>query len=366
MKRCISGIALVHILFLGLPSGVDAAPGGLQVQAYRHANRHVNRRAGQLWRTIRARTGKVRPANKLQLKGFLEGNLPHLQAPEPVSFSKNLLKKGLVDASYQRTHPMYQRLAASNWYANEPQIARLQRLANQLRANRKLPRSTPIAEVEFLSFDLEATGGRKGSFDKKKRQFRAGQDEIIQFGYTVVRDGRVIEQGTMDVNPSLFVPGPILRLTGLTMERLRAAKPLEAHAERILELMQGRVLVGHDAIKNDWAWMQSNFARLGVHLPGPTGLIADTRLMSFTVDPKGLGLRPMVERFGITVDSAGRFHDAGVDALATAKVMGEVARNNGVQTLGQLMQLNETGRAIRAREAQRVNAQNVSPLPPRN
>lgn len=342
MKRQLLGIALVHLLFLGHLAHLDAAPQRTQEHI------RVNRQASQLWRTIRARTGKVRPAHRLQIKGFLEGNLPNLAPPDPVRFSKGQLKRGLVDASYQRTHPMFQRLAAANWYAQEPQIAGLQRLADNLRANRKIPRSTPMAEVEFLAFDLEATNGRRGSYDKVKGRFRAGYDEIIQFGYAVIRGGRVIEKGAIDIKPTIPVAAVVARITGITSERLGQAQPLEAHAKKILELMQGRILVGHDAIRADWPWLQSNFARLGVHLPGPKGLIADTRLSSFTIEPLGLGLRALGDRFQVNVAADGRFHDAGYDAVATAAAMQGVAAHHGSATLGDLLQLNEVGRQIRA------------------
>jgi DNA polymerase III epsilon subunit-like protein len=244
-------------------------------------------------------------------------------------------RKDSRDASFRGSHPMFQRLARAGWYRN-PKLGELQALADNLRMTRALSPSTPLSQVEILAFDLEASGGSKGRFDAKKGKLFLGWDEITQFGYTIYRGGAKVQSGTIDIRPDVAIEPVVQRITKLTPEKLANAARFESVASQILTLMQGRVLVGQGSFKNDWAWLQSNFARLGVDLPGPRGLMFDTHVLSFHSFPQGTGLKNLVARYGV---DKGQNHNAGYDAAAAGAVLQAMLRERGAVTLGDAFRL---------------------------
>jgi DNA polymerase III epsilon subunit-like protein len=278
----------------------------------------------------------------VRIRGLLVGEAPEVWAREPAQSSK---KKGVPDsrdATYGNTHPMFKRLASSGWYRSG-MIEKLQKLADSLRETRSISRSTPLAQTEFLVFDLEATGGSKGRFDGSKRRFLSGWDEITQFGYSIYRGGQKVSSGNFTIRPDVRIDPFVERLIGLNAAKLATSPRFEEVAERILTLMKGRVLVGQSAIKNDWSWLQSNFARLGVDLPGPGGLMLDTYNLSFLKFPEGTSLKNLVSHYGL---ERGHNHDAGYDATATAEVFHAQLRERGVQTLGDAFRLQDEANVI--------------------
>jgi len=271
----------------------------------------------------------------VQVRGLLAGTTTPRLAPSGTPQDSR-------DASYRGAHPMFQRLARSGWYRSA-QIGDLQRLANNLRTTRSIAPRTPLSQVELLAFDLEASGGSKGRFDAKKGKLLLGWDEITQFGYTVYRGGRAVQSGTIDIRPDVAIEPVVQRITGLTPAKLANAARFEHVASQILTLMQGRVLVGQGAIKNDWGWLQSNFARLGVDLPGPRGLILDTHLLSFHSFPQGTGLKNLVQHYQV---EKGRNHNAGYDAAAAGAVRHAMLRERGAATLGDAFRLQAQGQEL--------------------
>jgi DNA polymerase III epsilon subunit-like protein len=243
---------------------------------------------------------------------------------------------------------MYKRLVKSGWFANEKRIDGLQKLASGLRAARALPSATPLSQVEFIVLDLEATNGSSGVYKLNKGtgkgRFLAGWDEIFQFGYAVVRNGAVLGRGVIDLRPTLPIDRVVERITGVKNADLNQALPLEERAEEILELISGRVIVGHGALRKDWPWLQSNFARLGVHLPGPRQMTVDTQLLSFNVEATGMSLERLAER--LQVNFGGKHHNAGADADVTASCLLRLIEASAANTLGELLAYQARGEAV--------------------
>jgi len=235
---------------------------------------------------------------------------------------------------------MFQRLHRAGWYQRTGAINKLQVKADKLRKNRKISLKTPLSEVEFLSFDLEATNGNAGSYKKGLKAFLSGYDEVIQFGYTVHKGGKIVKRGTIDIKPDVAIAEPVARLTKLNENKLAKAKRFEDVAGKIIDVMHGRVLVGQSAIKKDWGWLQSNFARLGVDLPQPKRMILDTRLLSFNYLPAGGGLKGLAEHFRVSQAQA---HNAGDDAAVTGNVLNAMMTRSGARTLGDAFRLQHVG-----------------------
>ncbi len=276
--------------------------------------------------------GPLKPGQLVQVRALLSGAHPELFKPAAAPAGNPPDSR---DASYRGAHPMFQRLARAGFYRSA-KVGELQRLADSLRTTRALAPSTPLGQVELLAFDLEASGGSKGRFDAKKGKLHLGWDELTQFGYTIYRGGVAVRSGTIDIRPDVAIAPVVQRITGLSPQKLANAARFEEVAAQILGLMQGRVLVGQGAIKNDWGWLQSNFARLGVDLPGPRGLILDTHVLSYHSFPQGTGLKKLVAHYGL---ERGKNHNAGYDAEAAGAVLHSMLRERGAVTLGDAFRL---------------------------
>lgn len=325
-------IALAPLLLsLALTSAAQASP--------KAAQQGVMRSGLAIWHRLARQPKAVRGPG---LRALWRGQV-YQQHPKLLQRPVQLTKKQHVDntdATFNGTHPMFQRLVKSGWYGNEAQIGKLQGLARGLTSNRQIPLSTPLDQVELLSFDLEATSGRSGKVDKQGR-FRSGPDEITQFGYTVHKGGKIIDRGSILIRPDSPIPSAITQLTGLDAKKLAKAPRFEQVAGQLLKLMQGRILVGQSAIKKDWSWLQSNFARLGVDLPRPRRMILDTYLLSYNRFPQGSGVAKMSEHYG--VKASGHLHDAMTDAELTGKILYKQLAEGGARTLGDAFRLQHQG-----------------------
>ncbi len=324
-----SRIRLVALLATSLCLAAPALAQQPQPSAYR--------RARELVRGLIAPGQKLTPGQRARVRGLLLGERP---AAEPTLRAPAQEHR---DAAYLGRHPMVQRLAASGWYRDGQRIARLQSLADGLRATRAIAPTTPLGQVELLAFDLEASGGSAGYFDRKQGKLRFGWDEVTQFGYTIYRGGAKVSSGTINIKPDVSIAPVVQRITGLNAAKLAGAARFEDVAEQLLTLMQGRVLVGQGSLRNDWSWLQSSFARLGVDLPGPRGMMLDTHVLSFHAFPAGAGLKALVEKYGA---ATGRNHDAGYDASATGEVLQAMLREHQVATLGDAFRLQEAGQVL--------------------
>jgi DNA polymerase III epsilon subunit-like protein len=316
---------------------------------------------------IKAVVRQVRPEHarrlsagqKARVKGLLYKRFPALYE-ENVRLSKKKFGANR-DATFAGQHPAFVRLSESGWYEKADKIDSLRSLSLALKENRRAQRfSTPLSDVEYLSFDIEATSGRAGKWDKKKKRYLFGRDEIFQFGYVVYKGGKVIEKGNIDINSDVNIPKPIRTLTRANMAKVRKSPRFEQVADKILGLMQGRVLVGQSAKGNDWGWLRSNLARLGVDLPRSKGLILDTHTLSYNAFADGAGVETMAEAFGIKPE--GRLHNALTDADVTMQILERLLADGNAKTLGDAFALQNRGYQMRGRsnarqrEAQRAES----------
>lgn len=332
MNRLIQITPLLALLLAPLPLQAE----GRTPQGPRATPLSIGR---QVYKQHRSSHGKgFRPGINTLVKGRLCIKFPRLMGRE-VKLSKRKMERN-PDPTFKRSHPMFQRLVKEGWYGKTRKIGRLQRLANSLRTTRKLDANTPLKDVEFLAFDLEATNGRAGKFDRGKGKFLSGYDEVTQFGYTIYRNGKKVGSGSIPIKPDVEIHPKVQQLTKLTPAKLANAPRFESAAKQILKLMKGRVLIGQSAVAKDWSWLKSNYARIGVDMPGPRRLIMDTHLLSFNHFDKGAGLAALTQHFRVKQRN---HHDAKYDAMATGDVFFAMMRKAGIKTLGQAMAAQEQG-----------------------
>lgn len=158
--------------------------------------------------------------------------------------------------------------------------------------------------MKFAVLDVETTGDQP---DK---------DEIIQVGLTIVNDFTIERTYSSFVRPSGPIPPFIRSLTGITDEMTANAPELEDVVNDIVPLLDGAVLVAHQA-PFDLAFLQRALAATGY--AGFSGRVLDTLDWLRVLFPSlsSYQLSYVTAALGIPHD---RPHQADSDAEATAEL----------------------------------------------
>lgn len=132
---------------------------------------------------------------------------------------------------------------------------------------------------------------------------------------TVGADGQQTGEFSTLLDPGVD-PGPV-EVHGLTLDRLRGAPAFGAVAERVAAMLEGRVLVAHNA-QFDYDFLAHEFARAGKWLPVSRRLC--TLALSRRVDPptEDLRLGTLAAHYGVRQKRA---HDALDDTRVLAGVL---------------------------------------------
>lgn len=112
------------------------------------------------------------------------------------------------------------------------------------------PEDFPL-EGEFVAFDLETTG------------LSSRDDEIIEFGAVVWRNGKPGEEFQAFVNPGRHLSPETTDLTGITDADLRDAPGIGEVLPKFLEFCAGRPLAAHNALF-DVGFVKAACKRLGI------------------------------------------------------------------------------------------------------
>jgi DNA polymerase-3 subunit epsilon len=167
----------------------------------------------------------------------------------------------------------------------------------------------PWREAEFVVVDLETTG-----LDLKK-------DEIVSYGGVVVRGGRVVAATCVYglVKPLRPVSRDAVEVHALRLEDLDDAPGLEACAEALVDLLDGRVLVAHAAWVEQ-AFISRALASVGARLDGPivdTAALAREAMLVRDRDEGEPSLEGLAVGLGLPVHTP---HHALGDSLTTANL----------------------------------------------
>ncbi|QIP86455.1 DNA polymerase III [Streptomyces sp. Tu 2975] len=144
----------------------------------------------------------------------------------------------------------------------------------------------------------------------------ARRDRVLSVAVvTVGPDGQQTGEFSTLLDPGCD-PGPV-HVHGLTAERLRGAPAFEEVAQRIAGMLEGRVLVAHNA-QFDYDFLAHEFARAGVLLPVARRLC--TLALNRRVDPptQDLRLGTLAAHYGVP---RLRAHDALDDTRVLAGVL---------------------------------------------
>lgn len=163
-----------------------------------------------------------------------------------------------------------------------------------------------LAALPYIVVDVETTGGRA-----------TGGDRITEVAAVVIRDGKVCEVFETLVNPQRPIPPWITALTNISWSMVRDAPTFREVAPRLLDLLEGRIFVAHNATF-DWNFICAEVERAtGERLDGER--LCTVRLARRLLPQlRRRSLDWVCNHYGVEIAAR---HRAGGDALATAHVL---------------------------------------------
>ena len=165
--------------------------------------------------------------------------------------------------------------------------------------------SAPIATAEFMVVDTETNG-------------LAGDDcELTEVGAVLVGGGELHDRWSSLCRTSAPLRRGIQRLTGITQAMVDGAPSLEDVLPPLSELLQGRVLVAHNA-PFDRRVLRQAFGRIGLEWPDPPVICTAAMARSMLPLQRRRGLGVLADALGIEVHTV---HRALADAETCARVL---------------------------------------------
>jgi DNA polymerase-3 subunit epsilon len=203
----------------------------------------------------------------------------------------------------------------------------------------------PLDRCRFAVVDLETTGTAPPG------------GRVLEIAVAMLEGGTVHLAYDALLDPGVPVPAAVVRLTGIT-DRMVAGRPRFADvAAGLGRLLEDAIFVAHNA-HFDWRFLAGECAAAGT--PAPRGAPLCTIRLTRRLVPelRHRRLEQVAAFFG--VENPAR-HRAFGDALATAYILRALlgrARDRGVETLEQLIELHERSRHRKTRNAE-VGTRNI-------
>lgn len=206
----------------------------------------------------------------------------------------------------------------------------------------------PLTDITFAIFDVETTG-----LDP------AYGHRICEVGCLRVRNGVELERFESLVDPGRAISPGAARVNRITAEMLRDALSFAQIAGPLLAVIQGAVLVAHNA-PFDLCFLAAELEI--AHLPVPDNPVVDTLALTrraYRLPRNSLG--DVVAALGVQVAPT---HRALSDARATwgvlEQILRDLARRRGITTLGQLVEFQ--GGPIVYPRAQALSSLSLPPI----
>lgn len=181
-----------------------------------------------------------------------------------------------------------------------------------------------LGALEYAVVDVETTGG---SPDRGHR--------ITEIAVVAIRNGMIWEDFQTLVNPGRTIPTRISELTGITDEMVENAPFFEEVAEDLLDWLEDRVFVAHNA-SFDWRFVSRQ-------LGDSTGFVPDCPILCTVQMARRLvpglprrNLDALATHFGIPNHARHRAHG---DAVATARILLRLLDEAGARGIRDLTSL---------------------------
>lgn len=174
-------------------------------------------------------------------------------------------------------------------------------------------------DTTYCVLDLETTG------------FSAATEKITEVGIMKIKQGEVIDKFSCFVNPEKHIPQRVTEVTNITDDMVKDAETIEKVFPKILEFIEGSVLVAHNA-PFDMGFLKQNAKRLG-HEFDYTYL--DTLSLAKDLFPnyKKYQLGKIAENLGIKVEVAHRALDDVDTTVKVFNVMIDMLKKRGAKTV---------------------------------
>ncbi|PYO95646.1 MAG: hypothetical protein DMD60_12885 [Gemmatimonadetes bacterium] len=202
------------------------------------------------------------------------------------------------------------------------------------------PAPLALEHSRFAVVDVETTGTRAQQGGR-----------ILELAVAILEGGTVHLAFAALLDPGIPIPPWVARLTGIT-DSLVAGRPRFADVvARLGHALEAGVFVAHNA-HFDWRFLEAECLAAGVPTPRGKPLCTVRLTRRLVPELRHRGLDHVAAFFGI--ENLAR-HRAFGDALATAHVLRallERARERGVETLEQLVDLHDRPRHKNVRNAE--------------
>jgi DNA polymerase III subunit epsilon len=168
------------------------------------------------------------------------------------------------------------------------------------------PTEPDITRLDYVVVDVETTGGRA-----------YGGDRITEIAAVTVSAGEIGEVYETLVNPQRSIPYYITQLTNITWDMVKDAPTFDMVAPRVLDQLEGRVFVAHNA-GFDWRFVTAEMMRgVGRRLTG--NRLCTVRLARRLLPQlQRRSLDHVARYYGVEITSR---HRAAGDAIATAQCL---------------------------------------------
>ncbi|XP_062230443.1 protein NEN4-like [Phragmites australis] len=142
---------------------------------------------------------------------------------------------------------------------------------------------------EIVFFDVETTAPSS-----------AGRWWLLEFGAILVCPKKLVEVGSYD---TLIRPGDLSAVSRrfTDVEAIRSAPPFEDVADKIFDILDGRVWAGHNIQRFDCPRIREAFAEIGRPAPEPTGVIDSLNVLAHDFGRRAgdLKMATLASYFGI-------------------------------------------------------------------
>ena len=187
----------------------------------------------------------------------------------------------------------------------------------------KKPSATNIKgqsiDTTYCVLDLETTG------------FSPVTEKITEIGVMKIKDGKVIDKFSTFVNPEKSIPMRVVEVTKITDDMVRTAETIEKVFPKMLEFIEGSVLVAHNA-EFDIGFLKHNARVLGYDFDFT---YLDTLSLAQEIFPdfKTYKLGRIAKNLGIKVEVAHRALDDVDTTVKIFNIMLENLKGRGAETL---------------------------------
>lgn len=174
-------------------------------------------------------------------------------------------------------------------------------------------------DTTYCVLDLETTG------------FSPVTEKITEIGVMKIKDGKVIDKFSCFVNPQKSIPMRVVEVTKITDDMVRDAETIEKVFPKMLEFIEGSVLVAHNA-EFDIGFLKHNARVLGYDFDFT---YLDTLSLAQEIFPdfKTYKLGRIAKNLGIKVEVAHRALDDVDTTVKVFNIMIENLKERGAETL---------------------------------